>query len=59
MILGFCDPGAKFPKTSYQNNYEGKQLPKEVENLSPEEYQDYIKFRNEQLNLMNKEREMK
>ena len=59
MILGFCDPGAKFPKTSYQNNYEGKQLPKEVENLSPEEYQDYIKFRNEQLNLMSKEREMK
>ena len=59
MILGFCDPGAKFPKTSYQNNFEGKQLPKEVENLSPEEYQDYIKFRNEQLNLMSKEREMK
>ena len=60
MILGFCDPGQKFPKTSYQNNYEGKQLPKEVENLSPEEYQDYMKFRNEQLNLMmNKEREMK
>ena len=56
-ILGFCDPGQKFPNSSYQNTYLGKQLPDESAGFTPEEYQEYLRLKNKL--VMNKEKEMK
>ncbi len=44
-ILGFCDPGQKFPNSSYQNTYLGKQLPDESAGFTPEQYQEYLRLK--------------
>lgn len=56
-ILGFCDPAQKFPSTSYQQNYQPKQIQKEINNLTPSQYEDYQQFRKQQLELMEKEKQ--
>ena len=56
-ILGFCDPAQKFPPTSYQQNYQPKQIQKEISNLTPSQYEDYQQFRRQQLELMEKEKQ--
>ena len=56
-ILGFCDPNQKFPGSSYQNTYLGKQLPDESIGFTPEQYQEYLRLKKNV--VMNKEKEMK
>ena len=56
-ILGFCDPNQKFPGSSYQNTYLGKQLPDESAGFTPEQYQEYLRLKKNI--VMNKEKEMK
>ena len=53
-ILGFCDPNQKFPATSYQQTYQGKPLQKELNNLTPSQYEDYQAFRREELERMKR-----
>ena len=56
-ILGFCDPGQKFPNSSYQNTYLGKQLPDESAGFTPEQYQEYLRLKKNI--VMNKEKDLK
>ena len=49
-IFGFCDPGMKYPKTSYQSNFRGNDINEQLKYLS----EDYLQFRKEQIELMNK-----
>lgn len=51
-ILGFCNPEQKFPQSSYQTNFVPKCLEKEVSNMTPSQFEDYKKFREEQLKNM-------
>ena len=53
-ILGFCDPSMKYPKTSYQSNYQGNDINEQLKNLSKMQYEDYLRFRKEQIEMMNK-----
>ena len=53
-IFGFCDPSMKYPKTSYQSNYKGNDINEQLKYLSKKQYEDYLKFRKEQIELMNK-----
>ena len=53
-IFGFCDPGMKYPKTSYQSNYRGNDINEQLKYLSKRQYEDYLQFRKEQIELMNK-----
>ena len=53
-IFGFCDPGMKYPKTSYQSNYRGNDINDQLKYLSKRQYEDYLQFRKEQIELMNK-----
>ena len=53
-IFGFCDPAMKYPKTSYQSNYEGSDINENLKYLSQKQYEDYLKFRKEQTEMMNK-----
>ena len=53
-IFGFCDPSMKYPKTSYQSNYRGNDINEQLKNLSQRQYEDYLQFRKEQIELMNK-----
>ena len=53
-IFGFCDPGMKYPKTSYQSNFRGNDINEQLKYLSKRQYEDYLKFRKEQIELMNK-----
>ena len=56
-ILGFCDPNQKFPGSSYQNTYLGKQLPDESAGFTPEQYQEYLRLKKNI--VMNKEKDLK
>ena len=53
-IFGFCDPGMKYPKTSYQSNFRGNDINEQLKYLSKRKYEDYLQFRKEQIELMNK-----
>ena len=53
-IFGFCDPGMKYPKTSYQSNFRGNDINEQLKYLSKQQYEDYLQFRKEQIELMNK-----
>ena len=53
-IFGFCDPSMKYPKTSYQSNYQGSDINERLKYLSQRQYEDYLKFRKEQIEIMNK-----
>ena len=53
-IFGFCDPGMKYPKTSYQSNFRGNEINEQLKYLSKRQYEDYLQFRKEQIELMNK-----
>lgn len=53
-IFGFCDPTMKYPKTSYQSNYQGNEINEQLKYLSQRQYEDYLKFRKEQIEIMNK-----
>ena len=53
-IFGFCDPSMKYPKTSYQSNYQGNDINEKLKYLSQRQYEDYLRFRKEQIELMNK-----
>lgn len=53
-IFGFCDPSLKFPKTSYQANYEPTNKNSQLEFLSKMQYEDYLIFRKQQNAMMNK-----
>ena len=53
-IFGFCDPSMKYPKTSYQSNYQGSDINEQLKYLSKMQYEDYLRFRKEQIELMNK-----
>ena len=53
-IFGFCDPSMKYPKTSYQSNYQGSDINEQLKYLSKIQYEDYLRFRKEQIELMNK-----
>ena len=53
-IFGFCDPGMKYPKTSYQSNFKGNDINDQLKYLSKRQYEDYLQFRKEQIELMNK-----
>ena len=53
-IFGFCDPSMKYPKTSYQSNYQGNEINEQLKYLSQRQYEDYLKFRKEQIEIMNK-----
>ena len=53
-IFGFCDPTMKYPKTSYQSNYQGSEINEQLKYLSQRQYEDYLKFRKEQIEIMNK-----
>ena len=53
-IFGFCDPGMKYPKTSYQSNFRGNDINEQLKYLSKRQYEDYLQFRKEQIELMNK-----
>ena len=53
-IFGFCDPGMKYPKTSYQSNFRGNDINEQLKYLSKKQYEDYLQFRKEQIELMNK-----
>ena len=53
-IFGFCDPSMKYPKTSYQSNYQGNDINEQLKYLSQRQYEDYLRFRKEQIEIMNK-----
>ena len=53
-IFGFCDPSMKYPKTSYQSNFKGNDINEQLKTLSQRQYEDYMQFRKEQIELMNK-----
>ena len=53
-IFGFCDPGMKYPKTSYQSNFRGNDINEQLKYLSKRQYEDYLQFRKEQIELMTK-----
>ena len=53
-IFGFCDPGMKYPKTFYQSNFRGNDINEQLKYLSKRQYEDYLQFRKEQIELMNK-----
>ena len=53
-IFGFCDPNMKYPKTSYQSNFRGNDINEQLKYLSQRQYEDYLQFRKEQIELMNK-----
>ena len=53
-IFGFCDPSMKYPKTSYQSNYKGNDINEQLKYLSQRQYEDYLRFRKEQIEMMNK-----
>ena len=53
-IFGFCDPSMKYPKTSYQSNYQGNEINERLKNLTQSQYEDYLRFRKEQIEMMNK-----
>ena len=53
-IFGFCDPAMKYPKTSYQSNFRGNDINEQLKYLSKRQYEDYLQFRKEQIELMNK-----
>lgn len=53
-IFGFCDPTLKFPKTSYQSNFESIDNNSRLKFLSKIQYEDYMKFRQQQTRMMNK-----
>ena len=53
-IFGFCDPSMKYPKTSYQSNYQGNEVNERLKYLSQRQYEDYLRFRKEQIEMMNK-----
>ena len=53
-IFGFCDPGMKYPKTSYQSNFRGNDINEQLKYLTKRQYEDYLQFRKEQIELMNK-----
>ena len=53
-IFGFCDPTLKFPKTSYQSNFESLDDKSGLKVLSKMQYEDYIRFRKQQTQRMNK-----
>ena len=53
-IFGFCDPSMKYPKTSYQSNYKGNDINEHLKYLSQRQYEDYLRFRKEQIEMMNK-----
>ena len=53
-IFGFCDPSMKYPKTSYQSNYQGNEMNEHLKQLSKMQYDDYLRFRKEQIEMMNK-----
>ena len=53
-IFGFCDPGMKYPKTSYQSNFRGNDINDQLKYLSKRQYEDYLQFRKEQIDLMTK-----
>ena len=53
-IFGFCDPTLKFPKTSYQSNFESLDDKSGLKVLSKMQYEDYIRFRRQQTQRMNK-----
>ena len=53
-IFGFCDPSMKYPKTSYQSNFRGNDINEQLKYLSKRQYEDYLQFRKEQIELMNK-----
>ena len=53
-IFGFCDPGMKYPKTSYQSNFHGNDINDQLKYLSKRQYEDYLQFRKEQIDLMTK-----
>ncbi|MCQ2819750.1 MAG: hypothetical protein MJ252_20995 [archaeon] len=54
-IFGFYNPEQKFPKTSYQANYKPKTLERSLADLTPEQFEDYKRFREQQLRMMNQE----
>ena len=53
-IFGFCDPSMKYPKTSYQSNYQGNEINERLKHLTQSQYEDYLRFRKEQIEMMNK-----
>ena len=53
-IFGFCNPEMKYPKTSYQSNFKGNDINEQLKYLSKRQYEDYLQFRKEQIELMNK-----
>ena len=53
-IFGFCDPSMKYPKTSYQSNFRGNDVNENLKFLSKMQYEDYLRFRKEQIEMMNK-----
>ena len=53
-IFGFCDPGMKYPKTSYQSNFRGNDINEQLKYLSKRQYEDYLQFRKEQIEIMTK-----
>ena len=53
-IFGFCDPSMKYPKSSYQSNYQGNEINERLKYLSKMQFEDYVRFRKEQLEMMNK-----
>lgn len=57
-ILGFCDPMQKFPTSSYKQTYQGKGLQKEISEMTPSQYEDYQKFRKEQLEIMEQQKRL-
>ena len=57
-ILGFCDPTQKFPTSSYKQTYQGKGLQKEISEMTPSQYEDYQKFRKEQLEIMEQQKRL-
>ena len=57
-ILGFCDPSQKFPTSSYKQTYQGKGLQKEISEMTPSQYEDYQKFRKEQLEIMEQQKRL-
>ena len=52
--FGFCDPSMKYPKTSYQSNFQGSDINEQLKYLSQRQYEDYLRFRKEQIEIMNK-----
>lgn len=58
-IFGFYNPDQKFPKSSYQTNYQPKTLENDLANLTPEQFEDYKKFREEQLKALEAQKSQK